>query len=380
MNRVHAVTPIRAAALTLALSLAACSTVENFLTGDKLDYRSQANKTAALDIPPDLNQLAREARYQPQTGVVSAIALQKQQGQPAGSIAALSTNVSTAPVAIGDLRIERLGNQRWLVSSLPPEKMWPQLRQFWLDRGLSLAVDNAEIGVMETDWAENRAKLPQDLVRKTIGAVFDSLYSTGERDRFRTRVERTAAGSEVYISHRGMVEVYTGERKETTIWQPRPSDPDLEAELLTRLLVKLGAKDEIAKATVAQAPQQPTRARLLKDLPAATVEVDDPFDRAWRRVGLGLDRSGFTVEDRDRAGGLYFVRYVDPKFANQDEPSFFSKLFGGDKDKANQLQRYRVLVKASGTKTLVSMQNSTGAADNGDAAKAIIARLADELK
>ena len=41
--------------------------------------------------------------------------------------------------------------------------------------------------------------------------------------------------------------------------------------------------------------------------------LDEPFDRAWRRVGLALDRVGFTVEDRDRAKGLYYVRYVDPK-------------------------------------------------------------------
>jgi outer membrane protein assembly factor BamC len=145
-------------------------------------------------------------------------------------------------------------------------------------------------------------------------------------------------------------------------------------------MVKLGAKDEVAKAAVAQAPDQATRARVLSGQAAATVEVDDNFDRSWRRVGLGLDRSGFTVEDRDRAAGLYFVRYVDPKLATQDEPGFFSKLFGGDKDKSSMLQRFRVVVKAAGAKTLVTVQNSAGAADNGEAAQAIVKRLADELK
>jgi outer membrane protein assembly factor BamC len=223
--RAHAVTPIRAAALGLALSLAGCSSVENFLTGDKLDYRSQASKTTPLEVPPDLNQLARDARYQPQTGVVSANAMQKQPG----AAATAPVGPRTAPSAIGDLRIERQGNQRWLVSSLPPEKLWPQLRQFWQERGFGLAFDNADIGVMETEWAENRAKLPQDIIRRTLGSVFDSLYSTGERDRFRTRIERTATGSEIYVSHRGMIEVYTSERKEGTTWQARPSDHDLEA-------------------------------------------------------------------------------------------------------------------------------------------------------
>jgi len=376
--RAHAVTPIRAAALSLALSLAGCSTVENFLGGEKLDYRTQANKTPPLEVPPDLNQLARDTRYQPQTGVISANALQKQGSTGAAPVAAVSSNV--APNALGDVRIERQGNQRWLVSSLPPEKLWPQLRQFWQERGFALSTDNAEIGLMETEWGENRAKLPQDMIRRALGSVFDSLYSTGERDRFRTRVERTPSGTEVFISHRGMQEVYSSERKDSTVWQPRPADPQLEAEFLSRLMVKLGAKDEVAKSAVAQAPDQPTRARVISGQAAATVEVDDNFDRSWRRVGLGLDRSGFTVEDRDRAAGLYFVRYVDPKLAGQEEPGFFSKLFGGDKDKANMLQRFRVVVKAAGAKTMVTVQNSAGAADNGEAAQAIAKRLADELK
>lgn len=376
MIRLHAVTPIRAAALGLALSLAGCSSVENLLSGDKLDYRSQSGKTAPLEVPPDLNQLARDARYQPQTGVVSANALQKQPS----NVQAAPVATGTAPVELGEYRIVREGRQRWLVSTLPPEKLLPQLRLFWQERGFALAVDNPEIGVMETVWAENRAKLPQDFIRRSLGGLLDTLYSTGERDAFRTRVERTPGGSEVFISHRGMIEVYVGERKESTTWQARPSDPDLEAEMLTRLLVKLGAKEEVARTAVAQAPEPPARARLLSGEPGAALEVDDNFDRAWRRVGLALDRSGFTVEDRDRSAGLYFVRYVDPKLANAEEPGFFAKLFGGDKGKASQLQRFRVSVKASGAKALVAVQNSTGAPDNGEAAKAIVGRLTNDLK
>ena len=144
-------------------------------------------------------------------------------------------------------------------------------------------------------------------------------------------------------------------------------------------MVRLGAKEESARASVAQASEQAPRARLLQGQPGAALEVDDGFDRAWRRVGVALDRSGFTVEDRDRSSGLYFVRYVDPKLADKEEPGFFSKLFGGDKDKATPL-RYRVVVKASGARSTVSVQNSQGAPDNSDIGKAITARLLDELK
>ena len=378
MNSHFASTRLRATApllaLGLALSLAGCSSLENLMSGDKVEYRSSAQKPVALEVPPDLSQLAREGRYQPQTGVVSASTLRQPNAAPAAAAAPV-----VAPNAVADMRIERHGNARWLVTSQKPEALYPLIRSFWQERGFTLAVDNPEIGMMETDWAENRAKIPQDLLRRTLGRVIDSLYSTSERDRFRTRVERTAAGSEIYISHRGMMEIYNTERKESTIWQPRPSDPELEVEFLSRLMVKLGAKEDTVRTTVAAVPAAPAKARAAAMPATAALEIDEGFDRAWRLVGLALDRSGFTVEDRDRSAGIYFVRYVDPKLAGKDEPNFFSKLFGGDKDAARP-QRVRVVVKASGAKTSVAVQGADGSPDNSAQARTIIGKLIDELK
>lgn len=374
MNPVLAITPLRAATLLLALTMAGCTVLD--VSGDKLDYRSKANKTDPLDIPPDLTQLARDGRYQAQSGVVSASG-QRQAATAAQAVAAAPATV--APMATPDMRIERLGNSRWLVSTMPPEKIYPLLRKFWLDRGFQLTEDNAGVGLLQTNWAENRAKLPLDFLRSTLGRAFDNLYSTGERDQYRSRVERTATGSEVYISHRGMVEVYQDARRESTIWQPRPIDPDLEAEFLARFMVSLGAKDDLARSAVAAAPATAAKARVASVATTATMEIDDSFDRAWRQVGLALDRGGFTVEDRDRSAGLYFVRYVDPKLANKEDPNFFQKLFNSDKDAARP-QRLRVLVKAVGTKSVVSVQNSAGVADDSAIARQIIGKLTDELR
>ncbi len=371
-TRLRATTPLLA--LGLALSLAGCSSLENLMSGDKVDYRSGAQKTVALEVPPDLSQLAREGRYQPQTGVVSASTLR----QPNAAPAAVAMPV-VAPNAVADMRIERQGNVRWLVTSQKPEALYPLIRNFWQERGFTLAVDNPEIGMMETDWAENRAKIQQDVLRRTLGRVIDGLYSTPERDRYRTRIERTAAGSEVYISHRGMMEIYTTELKDSTVWQPRPSDPELEVEFLSRLMVKLGAKEDTARTTVAGVPAAPAKARAATMPTTAAVEIDEGFDRAWRLVGLALDRSGFTVEDRDRSAGIYFVRYVDPKQAGKDEPNFFSKLFGGEKDAARP-QRVRVVVKANGAKTSVTVQGADGSPDNSAQARTIVGKLIDELK
>jgi outer membrane protein assembly factor BamC len=372
-----------AALIAAALALGACSTIDNFLSGDKIDYKSQAAKTAPLEVPPDLTQLARDGRYQPQSGAVSASSF--------GSAAAATTPAnnsaasSVAPTSIGQMRIVREGNQRWLSVPIPAEQLWPQLRSFWQERGFSLVIDSPEAGVMETDWAENRAKIPQDIIRRTIGRVLDSLYDSGERDRFRLRVERNGNGSDVFISHRGMAEVYTNDRKESTSWTPRPSDPQLEAEFLSRLMVKLGAKEDVAR-TVAANPVNVNvtgvpRARVVAGQPAATLQVDEGFDRAWRRVGLTLDRSGFTVEDRDRAGGLYFVRYVDPKDAATAEPGFFAKMFNLGKSDASQTPtRYRIAVKTEGSVTNVSVQNAQGGPENSATAQRIVGLLVEDLK
>lgn len=361
-------------ALSVAL-LAGCSSVHETLQGDKVDYRSSGSKTVSLDVPPDLTQLSRDPKYQmPASGSVSASTFQA--GGPAASGTAAGTVNAVAPQAIGDVKLERAGTQRWLVVDQPPEKLWPQLQEFWKERGFNLTTDNPESGVMETDWAENRAKLPQDFVRRSIGRVLDSLYDTGFRDRFRTRVERTANGSEIYVSHRGMEEVYTGSQKDNTTWQTRPADPQLESEMLSRLMLKLGVKEETAKTVLATPASQP-KARVLADQPGATLQLDDGFDRAWRRVGLSLDRSGFTVEDRDRASGLYFVRYVEPNPAKQDE-GFFGKLFGS-KDSVTPT-RYRLAVKSQGETTTVAVLNAQGSPESGNTAQRIVQLLVEDLK
>lgn len=357
----------RLALLALSLALGACSILEN----NKIDYKS-AGKAPSLEVPPDLTQLSRDSRYMLPGSSVSANAFQSTQPQRANTPVAAST--------LGDVRIARDGNQRWLVlDRAPDEKMWEQLRDFWQENGFLLTVDQSGLGIMETDWAENRAKLPQDFIRNTLGKVLDSLYSTGERDRFRTRVERTATGSEIYISHRGMIEVYPDNNtRDRTVWQPRAVDPELEAEFLRRLMVKLGASNEQVKAASASeaAVRSTTRIATVGNQPV--VQIDDGFDRAWRRVGLALDRTGFTVEDRDRSQGTYFVRYVTPN-ADKAEPGFFGKLFGRGKD-AEAALKYRIAVRSQGNSTTVSVLNANGAPESSANAQRIVKVIADDLR
>jgi outer membrane protein assembly factor BamC len=351
------------ALLTLCAALAACSVLE----GEKIDYKS-AGKGVSLEVPPDLTQLSKDSRYVVTGGAVTASGFQVGQAAP---------GVPTAANTMGDVRIERAGNQRWLVVSRPADQLWGPVRDFWQENGFLLTLDQASLGIMETDWAENRAKLPQDFIRNTLGKLLDSVYSTSERDKFRTRLERTAnGGTEIYVSHRGMLEVYSNTQKDQTVWQPRPTDPELETEFLRRLMVKLGAPAEQVQAQVAAASKTTSRIATVGNMPV--VMIDEGFDRAWRRVGLALDRTGFTVEDRDRNQGTYFVRYVEPS-ADRKEQGFFAKIFKME-DKGAAPLKYRINLKSQGESTTVSVLNAAGAPESSASAQRIVQVIADDLK
>jgi outer membrane protein assembly factor BamC len=370
-----------AATLLAAVLAAGCSAVG--LSTDKIDYASVA-PAKSLDVPPDLSQLTRDERYAvPKTGAVtaSAAAAASRQQPQAGTTAA-----AVAP-AVPNARIERAGSQRWLAVDVPPEQAFNVVRDYLPTIGLPIEREDPKLGIVETVWAENRAKLPQDIIRRTLGRLLDTVYSTGEQDKYRVRIERTAKGtSEIFVSHRGMIEVYTTAAQEQTRWQPRPSDPEMEAELLQRLAQRFAPVEQPrAVATAAALPSAAAPPELARLLPAdgtlpARVSIDEPFDRAWRRVGLALDRGGFTVEDRDRARGVYFVRYLDPESEarQREKQGFFSKLFG--REVKVDAQQYRVVVATAGERAEVTVLDREGKPDSGATAGKILAQINEQLR
>ena len=360
---------IQMTALATALALAGCSALES----DKVDYRNSSVKAPSLVIPPDLTQLSKDTRYTVVDGAVSASGYKPAQ--------ATMANSPIAATEIGDVRIERTGNQRWLVVKRPSDKLWEPVKDFWLENGFILAMDQRGLGIMETDWTENRAKIPQDFIRNSVGKLLDSLYSTAERDKYRTRLETNAAGeTEIFISHRGVAELYTKERSEETVWQPRASDPELEAEFLRRLMVSLGSTPAQAKALVASSGATKSVASLGTSEGHPVVQIAEGFDRAWRRVGLALDRTGFTVEDRDRKQGIYFVRYVAADTGANTEPGFFGKLFGGTAVKSAEATKFQIAVKSEGDATVVSVLDSKGAPESSASAQRIAKVIAEDIK
>jgi outer membrane protein assembly factor BamC len=379
-------TGILAFVMLLPLLLAACSSIPK-LESDRIDYKSAGGKLPPLEVPPDLTKPGTDDRFAvPDIGV---------RGQATASDynkeRAVRPDASRSLVlpSQDNVRIERSGSQRWLVVKGEPDAVWNVTKQFWQELGFIVNVEHLDAGVMETDWAENRAKVDAGAVRNFLSKMLDSVYSTAERDKYRTRLERGADGNtEIYISHRGMEEVYTtaGIDNKQTKWQPRPPDPELEAEMLRRLMTRFGAQQDRSKVELTATGSSPAlRAKLImgKD-GAGELSVDDQFDRAWRRVGLALDRVGFTVEDRDRSKGLYFVRYVDPEADNKTAESkgFFAKLnpFSKSDKKGAPSEQFRIQVKDADTTSQVSVLGKDGAVEKSDTASRILSLLYEQLK
>jgi outer membrane protein assembly factor BamC len=379
---------VAAAFAALSLGMAGCSVTETLSDLTRVDYKT-ATRGPSLDVPPDLITPRGDDRF--------AIPERVGQGTTYSQFArgveqrpATGTGPVVMPRREG-VRIERQGSQRWLVVDAPPEKVWPVVRDFWTDAGFALRMVSPETGIMETDWAEKRVKVPDTWVRSQLSRMLNSLYSTAERDKFRTRLETDGKVTEVFVSHRGMVEELTGPQKETSVWVPRASDPELEAEFLRRIMLKF-APEQVASAAPgagAAAGGQgaspsdaapPERARVVQADGRSYVALQDGFDRSWRQVGLALDRGGFTVEDRDRSKGTFFVRYVDPE-QEAKSTGLLDRVFGsGTPSKDLSGRRYRIVVEPVDGGSRVGVLGEDGAPPATDADKRIATQIVGLLR
>ena len=383
-----------AAGLSLSMALAGCSGTADDLLDPILPEQEAAYKSSKsappLEVPPDLSSATlNDSMVVPSLAGGSATY---------SSYANNGTQVASAGVngvlpKVNGVRVERAGSERWIVVDLPPGVVWPKVRDFWLAQGFLVEMEDPSIGIMETDWAEKRVEYDAGPVQNFFNKLSSELYGATTRDMFRTRLEHgTIPGTtEVYVSHRGAEYVSTGKvsrsldatgSEEVYVWQPRPSDPELEAEMLNRLVIVFGVKKDDASTMVAKAPERPPRAYIVRDGEGVSaLDLQDNFSRAWRRTGLALDRVGFTVEDRDRSRGLYYVRYIDTDKAEAGEDDgFFSALkFWGD-DKPDQKKEYLVSLVGKQSTTQIVILDTDGKRENSETADRILGLLHEQLK
>jgi len=364
------------AALLMLCALVGCKTVTS---SDTVDYKKSSGEVRGpnLSYPPDLITAQADRRYVVQDGTATMseyVAATKKTAQVRASVM----------TGIPGMRIARDGERRWLVVEKPAAELYPQIKDFWQENGFLLTTDSPSTGIMETDWAENRPKVEQDYIRSLLNSALDSISDTGERDRYKTRLEVVKPDeTEVYITQKGALEKCVTDTTGAclyTIWTTRPTDPELEAVFLQRLMERLGMTQEMAKAQIASpAAAKTPKATLVQEGSAAHIDLANSFDRAWRDVGLALDRSNFTVEDRDRSNGIYFVRYVNQKETTETK-GFFSNLFSSKDDSALKAKKYRVIVKStSDASCSVYVQDADGKPENTPAGFQLLTLLTDQL-
>ncbi|MCG6871580.1 MAG: outer membrane protein assembly factor BamC [Gammaproteobacteria bacterium] len=361
----------------LALAIGGCSAFKSTVGEKEVAYKS-ARAVNSLEVPPDLTSVdsAQSLTVPGEGASFSAYQSGRPGGAPVSVVLPEQTNV----------HMERSGSQRWLVVMGEPAAVWPKVRDFWLQTGFVLVQENAQAGVMETDWAERRPDVQSDWLQKLLSSTVGTVFATATRDKFRTRLERgkQPGTTEIYISHRGLVEKVSellGNEPVTTMWEPRDSDPELEAEFLRRLLVQLGVHEDRARQIVASAPATPAsnRARLQQTGSDVILALADDFDSGWRRVGLSLDRIGFTVENRDRATGTYYVRYRDPDLVPKKK-GFFGRIFSRSNKPSAAGYDYQIRISAAEQGSTVRVLGPEGADKGADVSRRILTLLHEQLR
>lgn len=344
-----------------------------------VDYK-KSQTVPSLEIPPDLTTSSiNDELVIPEAGDNQGTTLSEYDNKPTtGQGLSTRTQAKVLPLA-KKIQIKHENRTRWLVIQEDASVIWPKVKQFWLENGFTLTTEDPRIGIMETQWAENRADIPQDGIRKFLGKALGTIYSASTRDKFRVRLERgqDSGTTELYLSHRGAEEVAKGD---DWVWQNRPADSELETEMLNRLMVFMGVEPEQAQTLLTAASQPPSSVSRSELIPTTTGAVNlilrEDFEQAWRHIGLALDRLGFTVEDRDKDSSTYSIRYIDPE-ANE-KSSFWNKLFGDKTEPTSQEYFIHLLKEANFTRVVV--KNNHGQLITSQIAEKILSLLHEQLQ
>lgn len=369
----------------LAASLAACAHKKQSLP--KLDYQSQNKKIVRLDVPPDLSNPSQGDRYQLPAaslanGAVRASDLNK---KPAGT--QVINNNQQVLTQVSNIHMHRDGTMRWLsIGNKQAGEIWPLLKAFWQEQGFTIEREEPAIGLMQTSWAENRAKLPNDAIRGLFEKVgLGGIYSSGERDMFTIRLERNAqGGTDVFFSQKGMKEVYTSKDNDSTAWQPRPNEPELEAAFLARFMQYLGADEQQVKTEITAQKQQ-DQSVLAKQV-GNQIILAGTQDRNWRRISLALDRIGLNVlgENTGKHAFLVEIAPAEGATASSKKTGMFSRLFGRHKDSdtlPKQQPRFVVLAEPlSPEGTKITLMNQDGSPYNSKDAQVWLQQLTQQLR
>jgi outer membrane protein assembly factor BamC len=363
-------------AVLVLQALTACTWLNNAFPDRSKDYK-KAETAQSLEVPPDLTA----------TSVTDALVVPEGETTLSGYTSARQSlaRSGSSPVLSGQegISLERERDRAWLVVEAQPGSVWQKGREFWLENEFLIVREDPAIGILETDWVENREYVPQGPIRNLISRVWEGAYTSGYRDRYRMRLEvgERAGTTEVFIRHQGLQEQVEGgsDDIQTYAWMPRPRDPGLESEMLKKLMMYMGvAPQQVQQQFAAREPEQQRADLIQQPAGGAVLVVREGFERAWRSVGITLDRVDFAVEDRDRSSGVYYVRYDDP--LKGEKKGVLSKLAFWSGDEEEQAATYQIKLSEDGADTRVVVLNAAGEAETSVTAVRILTLLHEELR
>lgn len=360
--------------LFISLGVSACSTIDN-LTSSKSSIKYQHNKTVkSLEFPPDLTAPEFDMAFVlPADGIARASTV----GNQSAAYTVGGRQISVLPKST-NIRSGGLGAVRWLDVDASAESLWPKIRDFWRSVGIAVKRDEPRIGIMETEWSENRAGLPMDWLRKSLGKIFQSSYDAGTRDRYRIRLEKPSAQTtRIFLTHKGAEKMITDT---LTGWELRPANHELEAELLNRLKAFLQGDVGSAKGSLptSDANQTSSLVSLVTQEGQPILQVHDNYKRSWVLTGIMLDRMGLVAEKRNQAAGIYELKYQGDD-EDTAKRGFFKRLFGGRKTLLVKGQDYQAHVQDAGKLSVVRITDDEGKPLSKRLSLLVLSRLKQEF-
>lgn len=358
------------------------------LSDRRIEYKKQKQASLDLEIPPDLTRSTiKEGLVIPGQGADSATYSEYVKGRGNNRVSSGGSSHEAILPQVDEISVRREGDTRWLVVSASADTVWPRVVEFWRENGILLVEENPSIGIMQTDWIENRADIKGGFLTETLRKVVDGLYASSTRDQYRTRLERgqQPGTTEIYLTHSGMEEklIASSTRDDSDrdiLWVPRASDPELEAEMLARLMVFMGVSEAKVKREVAKQEKAQPKSQMQKTADGySALLIQDDFARAWRRAGVALDQVGFVVEDRDRSQGIYYVRYHDP-IAVEEKKGFFTKLFSSKDEKSDTEDQYQLKLTDEGQVTRATVLDAKGERSQSETAERILTLLHEKIR
>ncbi|MBK1723084.1 hypothetical protein CKO23_12600 [Thiocystis violacea] len=386
---------MRLAALLLLGQLLGCgsSTISDALPDQRLVYKKQREAVNNLEIPPDLTSgTYNDALDIPEGGVPTTFSEYSGSRAQRQRVAASGDVLPDLP----NVELKRRGNDRWIEAQASPQAVWPKVIAFWREQGILLVEQNPTVGLMRTDWLDNRAEIRKDFITRMVSKVIEGAYSTSTRDQYSLRIEEglKAGTTDIHMTHRGMEEKLVPDGigdSSRTIWEPSGSDTEKEAEMLRRLMVYLGASQQRASAGLTgteSAPAAPS-SRLVSEGGGQVILIPEEYRSAWRRTGLALDRAGFAVEDRDQSTGVYYVRYAGNEGRGGPEggpPSgekkrgLMSRMAFWRKDDLDKVRKYQIKVTGNETESRVRVLDDQGNPEQSANAQRILGLLQDQMR